>query len=50
MEPRNRAERSTSHHRKAIPAPCQPCRGPFVITLDVDGARKLRHLLAERLG
>lgn len=50
MEPRNHAERSTSNRRKAIPARCQPRRGPFVITLDTEGAKKLRDLLRERLG
>jgi hypothetical protein len=50
MEPRNRAKHSTNHHRKAIPAPCQPRREPFVIALDGDGAKKLRDLLRERLG
>jgi hypothetical protein len=50
MEPRDRAEHSTSHHRKAIPATRQPRRRPFVITLDVEGAKKLRDLLRERLG
>jgi len=50
MEPHNRAEHSTSHHREAIPATRQPRRRPFVITLDGDGAKKLRDLLMERLG
>jgi hypothetical protein len=42
MEPRNRAEHSTS---KAIPATRQPRRRPFVITLDAEGVKKLRNLL-----
>jgi len=50
MEPRNRAEYSTNHHHEAIPATRQPRRRSFVITLDGEGAKKLRDLLTERLG
>jgi hypothetical protein len=50
MEPRNRTEYSTNHHRKAFPETCQLRRRPFVIILDEDGAKKLRDLLTEWLG
>lgn len=75
MEPYNRAEHPTNHHRKAIPATCQLHRGPVgftnlmvskkrdgtivldphvtgscVVSLDENGAARLRDLLTEWLG